>query len=248
VVRDTGSANGVYLNGRRVERAPIKPGDTIRLGGVRLTMLAEIGETLVVALDDAELSRHAGEPTAMPPVRRSEPGPQPRSTGPSTLPTPPATGPTVPMQPPGRPATVAVLSVLWVLFVVVSISVLALAAARLEAGLGAWAAAGAASLAVAVIGITMARGLWVLAPWARHLQIVFGYAGLVACPFTLASATVLLYMGRPDVGRTFEPASRPRERGGAGPAEPTFAISILAMLLVGFMLAGAALFVLWPRH
>ena len=65
-------------------------------------------------------------------------------------------------------------------------------------------------------------GLRALAPWARHLQIATAAFGLLICPFTLVSATVLLYMGRPDVKRSFDPASPARVHGGAGSAEPTF--------------------------
>ena len=31
VIRDAGSANGIYVNGRRLERSPLSPGDTVRL-------------------------------------------------------------------------------------------------------------------------------------------------------------------------------------------------------------------------
>jgi pSer/pThr/pTyr-binding forkhead associated (FHA) protein len=42
-VRDEGSANGIYVNGRRVEKARLRPGDTLRLGDVQVTLLAELG-------------------------------------------------------------------------------------------------------------------------------------------------------------------------------------------------------------
>ena len=61
-------------------------------------------------------------------------------------------------------------------------------------------------------------GLRALAPWARHLQIATAAIGLLVCPFTLASATVLLYMTRPEVKAAFEadrPGGRPGRRLGA---------------------------------
>jgi hypothetical protein len=245
VIRDSGSANGVYLNGRRVESAPLSPGDTIRLGDVRLTLLAEIGETVVVALDDAELAPRSFEPG--PPLlpERQPPPHEPRPFTPR-----PGSEPSGarPLRPPGRPATVGVLSALWALFAPISAAVVILEATRHGAGLPAWLAVAILCLALVGASVAMSLGLWALAPWARHLQIVAAYLGLVVCPFTLVSATVLLYLGRPDVRRSFEPASADRARDGAGTAEPTFAISILAMLVVGLVLGAAALLVLWPRR
>src|SRR5262245_3610427 len=40
-VRDTGSANGVYVNGAKVERASVREGDLIRVGEVTLKVLPE---------------------------------------------------------------------------------------------------------------------------------------------------------------------------------------------------------------
>ena len=62
VVRDEGSANGIYVNGRRVEKASLQPGDTLRLGDVQLKLLAEVGETVIVAPDDFDLRTAAGAP------------------------------------------------------------------------------------------------------------------------------------------------------------------------------------------
>src|SRR6266704_270950 len=39
-VRDTGSANGVFLNGRKVERATLEDGDFLRMGEVIIKILA----------------------------------------------------------------------------------------------------------------------------------------------------------------------------------------------------------------
>ena len=63
----------------------------------------------------------------------------------------------------------------------------------------------------------MAVGLRARAPWARHLQIVTAGVGLLVCPFTFASVTVLIYMLREDVKAAFEgpstePATEPATR------------------------------------
>src|SRR5262245_6476074 len=40
-IRDSGSANGVYVNGKRVERSGLAEGDEVRLGEVTLKVLPE---------------------------------------------------------------------------------------------------------------------------------------------------------------------------------------------------------------
>src|SRR5438128_9638359 len=40
-IRDTGSANGVFLNGKKVDRSALSEGDVFRLGDVLLTVLPE---------------------------------------------------------------------------------------------------------------------------------------------------------------------------------------------------------------
>ncbi len=104
-----------------------------------------------------------------------------------------------------------------------------------------WALAAAASASLAGLGVAMALGLRALAPWAFRLQIVAAAVGLVACPFTLASVTVLLYATRPEVKEAF--GSR-RGGSGAGASEPTFALSILAMVGLGLAVSAMAYLVL----
>jgi FHA domain len=53
LVRDSGSANGVYVNGKKTERASVKQGDEIRLGEVVLKVLPEeVAGTLVMGPDE----------------------------------------------------------------------------------------------------------------------------------------------------------------------------------------------------
>jgi hypothetical protein len=229
-VRDCDSANGVYLNGRRVERSALLPGDTLRIGDVRLKVLADVGETIVVGPEDLE----AATATDMPRPELAAPAPRepPVRQPPERRPARP--GP----RPPARPLTVTVLALLWALSVPFSLLLPLLLARRLGAGLVGFAVAGLSAFALAGAGAALALGLRALAPWARHLQIAAAALGLVVCPFTPASATVLFYMVRPEVKAVFE--------GGAGDAdggaEATFALSLAGLLALGVALTAAAFF------
>jgi hypothetical protein len=252
-VRDSDSANGVFLNGRRIQRALLRPGDTLRLGDVHVKLLAEVGETVVVAAEDLDLRLPEGaEPTPVgplspvgpePPVPPPAPPREPAALPPARRPLPPVTSrePTAPRRRPARrrrPATVTVLAVLWALFVPSSVAGALVLAGR-TGGVLAWAVAVLASLALAGLGTAMALGLRSLAPWARHLQIAAAAVGLLVCPFTLASATVLFYASRPEVKAAFE------GREGGGASDATFAVSIVGMLLLGLALCAIALVWVW---
>jgi hypothetical protein len=221
VVRDLESANGTYVNGRRVERARLRPGDTIRLGETRLKVLADEGETVVVGPEDLEPG--TTPPAPRPPLPARPPG--------RVAAAPPATV--------GRPPTVTVLVALWALFVPASVAVALFTASRLGGGALAWGLAALGSLALAGLGIVMGLGLRALAPWARNLQVGIAALGLLACPFALASATVLLYLARPEVKAAFEGRNL-HPRADDGPAEATFALSLLAMLVLGVALTAIA--------
>lgn len=252
LIRDAGSANGTYVNGRRVEQVQLRPGDTIRLGDVSLRLLAEVGETVVVAPDDIELEplglspapaplaqgRHQGRQGASEPRVDAALGTVKQATGPR--PSSPAASAAV------RPLTVTFLSVLWALFVPAAVGAILYAANRLGSSPLAWVAGALLAVIAAGFGIALAVGMRSLAPWARHLQIAAAAVGLVACPLTLASATVLLYLSRPEVRATFEPRPGQPRPAGAGTAEPTFALSILVMLALGVGLSAVALLLLHP--
>lgn len=249
VVRDEGSANGIHVNGRRVEKAFLKPGDTLRLGDVQVKLLAEIGETVIIAPDDFDLRTAAGAPRPPDldlPLRpvAGPAGPRAERLAPSREPVDPRRVPPAPAGARARPATVSVLVGLWVLFVPASIAACLLAAQRLGGGAVAWTLGALASGVLAGLGTAMAVGLRALAPWARHLQIATAAVGLLACPFTLASATVLLYMTRPEVKAAFEGNGRAAPRAVDGADEATFALSIVGMLVLGLALAAVAVLVL----
>lgn len=248
LVRDPGSANGISVNGRRVERARLQPGDALRVGDTVLTLLAEIGETVVMAPDDFNLRTVVGAPrppapdlALRPPV---EPPPRPTAPGGAVPPVLPRRRAPAAAVPPARPATVSVLAGLWALFVPASVATSLYAAQLLGGGALAWGLGAIASLFLAGLGTAMALGLRMLAPWARHLQIATAAVGLALCPFTLASATVLLYMVRPEVKAVFEGGARAPARAGDATADATFALSLVGMLALGAALTAIAVLLL----
>jgi hypothetical protein len=143
---------------------------------------------------------------------------------------------------------VTVLALLWA------------AAAVLYLGGALWAALGAslvppyraAAMALgaglAVLSVVMAIGLWRLRPWARILQIAIATVGLLACPMTLASATVLVYCLRRGASARFSarPSAQltPEESAAAADlsAETAFTMALLAMTALGALLAGVLAF------
>jgi hypothetical protein len=113
VVRDSGSANGVFVNGRKIDRVALKEGDEVKLGDVTLVVLPEeVAGTLVMGPDEYG-GAHSGPVTAAMPAIDPDgtilplpgaipppapPLPHPPSSGTSgTIPVMPA--PTVPTQP-----------------------------------------------------------------------------------------------------------------------------------------------------
>jgi hypothetical protein len=279
VIRDSGSANGIYVNGKKVESSPLRPGDIVRLGEVKLRLLPEIGETVIVAPEGLNYDASAHGPTELggdtaerpappPPAAPQPPAAAPPYAPPPAAPEPPppvaapprparsaparpaARGRALEREPreartgagPARPATVNLLAALWALFVPLAAAGVLLGAARLSAGVVGWVVAAVLALALAGFGTAMALGLRALAPWARHLQIASAALGLLACPFTLAAATVLLYMTRPEVKAAFEGSGAGRT--GRDSAEPTFALSLVGMLVLGLALLAIAVLVL----
>ena len=83
----------------------------------------------------------------------------------------------------------------------------------------------------------MGYGLWTLAPWARVAQIALAAIGLLFCPFTLASAAVLVYMSRPAARAAF---SRRRRRSRHEAPRPTLAEGVFSAVILGTVLLGVA--------
>src|SRR5262249_4578224 len=223
-IRDTGSANGIYVNGKRVERSSLEPDDFVRIGEVILKVLPdEITGTIVMGPDELEPAAPAvspaaipdaapaaapPEPKAAPPPSREEralpraPAPTPLRSGPRPLPTPPRrSAPSEALRTaggrvaPARPLTVTVLAVLWLVCLPLFVGIGVTTAVR-AGGAPVPLVLAALAILVGVIGGVMGFGLLGLKPWARMLQIGLSVLGLLVCPFTMASALVLFYMLR----------------------------------------------------
>ena len=235
-IRDAGSANGVFVNDKKVERAPLSEGDLVRLGDVVLKVLPEdMPGTLMMGPEDMDAVEEgraaeasvpprpaARPPAAAPPSARPRPEPRPRR------------GPTPVVS---RPVTVTLLAVLWLL----SIPLYGIGGVALAQGLG-WRGMWAAGpiglgLVLTLVSGVMGYGLWALAPWARVAQIILAAIGLFFCPFTLASAAVLVYMSRPAARAAF---SRPRPSAAPdASSEGVFAAVILGTVLLGVVATAA---------
>ena len=259
-IRDAGSANGVFVNDRKVERAQIKEGDLVKLGDVVLKVLAEdLPGTLMMGPEDIDVAA-PGQPEETPapdstvppaaaaasappapPSRRPEASAPPERPAPRPVPAPSAPRPRPHAASAGasRPLTITLLAVLWMLSIPLY-GVGGLALAHSLGWTGAWAALPVGlGLILTVVSGVMAYGLWALAPWARVAQIVLAAIGLLFCPFTLASAAILVYMSRPAARAAFQ---RPRV-GARGPEAPVIDASsegVFTAVILGTVLLGVA--------
>jgi hypothetical protein len=262
-VRDNGSANGVFVNGRKVDRSPLIPGDIIRLGETVLKVLTESTGTVVMDADDMnyeeteDLTRPqdlADAPAAQPVARPKAPAPSPPQPPPppppSPAPVPPRTAslppqprprPAAPMARAGlpRPLTVTVLAALWLLAGALY-GALGLGFAIFGPGGKQAAASGAAGVLMAALSGVMGFGMWSRAPWARLLQLVIAGLGVFTCAFTLPSLAIIAYLLRPEVQIHF---AGPRilspeesEKATTAAPEAAFTVGILGTLLFGVML------------
>ena len=246
-IRDSGSANGVFVNGKKTERSRLRAGDVIKLGDVAVTVLPEALSGTVVAEDFEGLAARRlldAEVTA-PDI--------PESVLPAAAARRPLTGsfrsadevhPVEPLEGPGtfsggrrpRPLTVTVLVALWALSVALYfVAPTALAFATPGAGRAALLVAG---VALAALSGVMAFGLWQGRRWAWVLQVAVAAIGIFICPFTLASIAVLIYMLRPAVQWHFSDRQRPRPES-AGQGEAMFAGALVAAVVLGVLLTAA---------
>jgi hypothetical protein len=243
IVRDTGSANGVFINNKKVERSSLKDGDVVRLGDVTLTVLPdEMPGTLVMGPDELQ------EATAVAPVLPLARVPNASQRKTETV--PPRARTLIPPRAPARapaethrPLTLTVLAMLWMISVLIYPAA-GLVTARATGGTTAAVAVGVA-VALAVLSGGMAFGLWKRRPWARIAQIAVASVGLLLCPFSLASAAVLAYMLRPVTASHFS-GTRPGEPLRPDAAEMTFTGLIMATVLLGTILAAGLLFLFRP--
>jgi pSer/pThr/pTyr-binding forkhead associated (FHA) protein len=251
VIRDSGSANGVIVNGVKAERSPLKPGDVFRIGDVEVAVLGSEPGTLLMDLGEEPRSQRTA--TLSPLEDRGEaeselPRPVPPAPvtggGPKSMPPPSAAAArareeglrprtdarwsTISGLARRRPLTVTVLAVLWLLSIPFhAITGFLLAQAWPGAGRMIVAALG---FVLAVLGAGMAYGLWNGRRWARPAQIVLAAIGILNCPFALASLAVLVYMLRPAARRYFD--DEPTD-GTADPSEAVFAAALVAAVVLG---------------
>ena len=241
-IRDTGSANGVFLNGKKVDRSALKEGDVFRLGDVLLTVLPEdMPGTLVMGPEELE------EATAPPPAPRPSASAPPRNT--ETVPpymrpamAAPATMPRRTRLEAHRPLPLTILAILWMISVLLY-PITGLAATR-SGGVASTALAIVVGLALAVVSAGMAFGLWTGRAWARGAQIGIAALGLLVCPFTLASAVVLAYMLRPATTAHFSGKGPAGASTPPDTAELTFTGLIMATVVLGAILAAGVAFFL----
>jgi len=261
-IRDTESANGIFVNGQKVERAKLQERDLVRLGEIVLRVLPEqITGTVVMGPEDlVDIAPATARPAPSPPrataPRRPLPPTAPldpttpsapfraerqpakaQAPAPKPAPAGPVVGPS--RQPvPARPLTVTVLSLLWIASILLYGGAGTFLAVRggLPSPFGLVAAILGGVLAV--LGAVMAFGLWTLKPWARFLQIAVAGIGLLACPMTLASATILVYMLRKPValwfsGRRAQDLAADEVAALDLSAETTFTLTFIAMVALG---------------
>jgi hypothetical protein len=277
-IRDTDSANGVFVNGQKVERAKLQERDLVRLGEIVLRVLPEqITGTVVMGPEDLvdlipSVERAAAAPAA-PALPNRRPLPptaplDPPAPVPASRPSPaaPRPSPPAPARPsaappaaapstralPARPLTVQVLSALWVASVFLYGGAGALVAARGDLPSPFGLVAAVVGGVLAVVSAVMAIGLWTLKPWARFLQIAVAAIGLLDCPMTLASATVLVYMLRKPTALWFSGRNlgtlSPDEVAAVDPsAETTFSLTVLAMVALGLLVSAGGLYLGWRR-
>jgi FHA domain-containing protein len=223
-IRDTGSANGVTVNGKRIERAALAPGDVFRIGDVEVTILSDHDAGTVV-MEDLGLQSMAPQRTATLPPLDSLLPPPPRA---SPVPTRAATRSAAVPRPMARPLTVTVLAVLWILSIPFH-AIFGFVLAHSRPG-AAEVAIGVAFMLVAGVGGMMAYGLWMGLGWARPAQIALAAIGILECPFTIAAVATLWYMLRAPARRYF---TRGDGDASADQAEAIFAAAIVAAVVLG---------------
>jgi ribosome-associated protein YbcJ (S4-like RNA binding protein) len=250
-IRDSGSANGVFVNGKKTERSRLRDGDVVKLGDVVLTVLPAGEAGTVVMQDEFEgmparrgqkvLDAEATTPDLpeselLPAAARRPLTGSFRSAG-DRPPDAPAEGPG-PFKGSGRPRplTVTVLVALWALSIPLYLAAPAALAFRVHgAGRAALIVAG---LSLAALSGVMAFGLAKGRRWAWILQLAVAAIGVFVCPFSLASIAVLIYMLRPAVQWHFSDRQRPQPES-TQQGDAIFAGAVVAAVVFGVLISGA---------
>ncbi len=253
LIRDTGSANGIYVNGRRTERSALAPGDVVRLGEMVVKVLPEEVEgTLAMAPEElAALGERLPAAAAVPsgPTDALEAAPLP--SGRASF----GGAPTATLRGPlARPLTVTVLASLWVLSVPVFGAGGLMLALRLGLARPLAIAAGLLGLGLAALAALMVFGLFARKSWARPLQLALAALGVLLCPFSLAAVTVLVYLWRAESKvhfsgrRDYAELSLDEQRLlRAEGAEAAFSGTLLGAVALGLLVTLLGFFYLAPR-
>lgn len=193
VVRDNGSANGVFVNGRKIDRSPLLPGDIIRVGETVLKVLTESTGTVVMGAEEMDEYRETEDLTrpqdlanlqgetpvqspAPPAVVGTSPAPPPEPPSPAPFPRPPAASApkSLPPRPRSAPSSAPVpRGALSRPLTVTVLAVLWLLAGGVYGAVGLgfaiFGASGRATVAAGAAGILMAliSGVMGFGLWAR---------------------------------------------------------------------------------
>lgn len=236
VIRDTGSANGLAVNGTKTERSTLSAGDVIRIGDVELTVLGD-HEAGTLVMDEVVLEPPGGGPppntATLPPIDKFPPPPAAKAPGPAGPARAETAGravtlPSSAARAVSRPLTVSVLAVLWMLSIPFHI-VTGFALARARPGSGGMVLA-VLLVILAVAAVLMAWGMWTARGWARPAQITLAALGVLNCPFAPASIAVLVYMLRAPARRYFAHAG---DDTTGDESEAIFAAAVVAAVVLG---------------
>jgi hypothetical protein len=106
-IRDSGSANGIYVNAKRVERSPLQEGDEIRLGEVLVKVLPDdMPGTLVMGPDEMMEMGPPAAASALPRQRSQDSTPTVKPAREAAA-APPPPAPLRPLPPPPPPPRAA---------------------------------------------------------------------------------------------------------------------------------------------
>jgi len=213
LLRDSGSANGLFVNGQRVDRTLLQPGDVIRAGEATLVLLSDDA-------DGQDAPRQPGSEAA-----------------------PPAETPASPAPTASRPLALNTLAALWVLsgpLALLLAGTRVAHAGRIDASSVLLLLGG---IMVAVLAWALAIGLLAGAQWARPLHLVLCVPLALTCllsPPALVAAAYLMgdrtrrFFGRRDAWPPPRPSDLRTDR--------LFATALVGATLLSVLLTVAAIF------
>jgi hypothetical protein len=274
-IRDNGSANGVFVNGRKVDRAALKDGDIIRLGETVLKVLPEsITSTIMMeadeidyeatepiarpeditaaepeTIDERELELDPEPPRAAPPTPKTQPPPRPPQTRPAR-----PSSPSIPTRRPAAPPVVPVaepprpltLTVLAILWLIAG-------AVYGSAGLGFALFGGlsgtrAALSGIAGVAMALLSGLMGFGLWARSSWARMLQLVLSGIGALICPITLPSLAVMAYMLRPEVRAHFEADKSGVesgGSADLAFTLAIVGSLLLGIVLTAGGLYFGW---